>query len=272
VDANYVTITGLNGASVSVTPQAPDASSSDDASRAATGPYYIPQQQNAGNVPPWPPQPQGPAPRQTNSAATAGFVIALVAAVVACIPLLGTISWLLAPVGIVFAIIGLSRATPSRAAVGRTMAIWGIVLGVLALVICSIYVSAIAKSASTTTSSSSGYPAPYTYSAPAPSYTYTPPSYSSGGSNSSSSGGSYTAPTADPNTFSAGTYEVGTEIQPGTYKTTGSSWCYYERDKNLDGDLGSIIANDNVSGQGVMKVASSDKYIKFDGTCSWTKK
>lgn len=258
---------------MSVTPQAPDASSSDDASRAAAGPYYIPQQQGAGNVPPWPPQPQGAAPQQTNSAATAGFVIALVAAVVACIPLLGTISWLLAPVGIVFAIVGLSRATPSRAAAGRGMAIWGIVLGVLALIICSIYVSAVAKSASTTTSpSSSGHSAPYTYSAPAPSYTYTPPSYSSGSSSGSSSGGSYTAPAADPNTFSEGTYEVGTEIKPGAYKTTGSSYCYWERDKDASGEFSSIISNGNSNGPGIVAVKSSDAYVKFSGTCTWTKK
>jgi hypothetical protein len=257
---------------VSVTPQAPDASSSDDASRAAVGPYYIPQQQGAGNVPPWPHQPQGPAPRQANSAATAGFVIALVAAIVACIPLLGTISWLLAPVGIVFAIVGLTRATPSRAAVGRSMAIWGIALGVLALIICSIYVSAIARSART---SSSSYSAPDTYSAPAPSYTYSPPSYSSGsssGSYSSSSGGSYTTPAADPNTFSAGTYEVGTEIQPGTYKTTGSSWCYWERDKDASGEFSSIISNGNSNGPGIVTVKSSDGYVEFSGTCTWTKK
>lgn len=269
---------------MSVIPQAPDASSSDDSGR-TVGPYYIPQQQSSGSsapqqppahghAPPW--NPQAPAPRPTNTPATTGFVIALVAAVVALVPLFGTISWLLAPVGIVFAIIGLNRATPSRAAVGRTTAIWGIVLGVIALIICSVYAAAFAEAASTSSTSSSGssYSAPYTRSQPAPSYT--PPSYSSGssssGSYSSSTGDSATAPAPDPNTFSAGTYEVGTEIQPGTYKTAGSSHCYYERDKNLDDNVDSIIANDMVQGQGVMKVASSDKYVKFSGTCTWTKK
>jgi hypothetical protein len=72
-------------------------------------------------------------------------------------------------------------------------------------------------------------------------------------------------------TFSAGTYEVGTEIKPGTYKTSGSSFCYYERLKNLNGDLDSIVTNEIVNGQGSMKVASSDEYVKFDGTCTWTK-
>ncbi|HEY2195778.1 MAG TPA: DUF4190 domain-containing protein [Actinomycetospora sp.] len=260
---------------MTATPQAPDASN--NPVQPPTGPHYIPQQQGAGNVPPWNPQmPQGLPPRPTNNAATTGFVLALIAAVVACIPLLGTLSWILAPIGIVFAAVGLYRATPSRGGVGRTMAIWGVVLGVLALIICSVYVTAIAKSArsaSSPTSSSSGYSAPYTYTAPAPAYT--PPSYSSGsssGSYSSSSGDSASTPAPDPNTFTAGTYEVGTEIQPGTYKTTGSSYCYYERDKNLDGEIGSIIDNDIVQGQGVMQVKSSDKYIKFSGTCTWTKK
>jgi hypothetical protein len=253
---------------VTTTPQAPDASN--NPVQPPTGPQYIPQQQGAGTLPPWGPQmPQGLPPRPANNAATTGFVLALIAAVVACIPLLGTISWVLAPIGIVFAGIGLYRATPSRGGVGRTMAIWGVVLGVLALIICSVYVTAIAKAAH----SPSTYSAPYTYTAPAPAYT--PPSYSSGsstGSSSASSGDSVSTPAPDPNTFTAGTYEVGTEIQPGTYRTTGSDWCYYERDKDLDGDLNSIIANDNVQGQGVMQVKSSDKYIKFSGTCTWTKK
>jgi hypothetical protein len=261
---------------MSVTPQESGASSSDDSNPAATAPF-VPQQQGAGNTPPWNGQvSQAPTPRPTNTAATTGFVLALIAAVVACIPLLGTVSWILAPVGIVFAIVGLSQATPSRGGVGRPMAIWGIVLGAVALVICAVYVTAIAKAAHTTSTVSpgggSGYSAPYTYSAPAPGDTYPPPSYSSGSSSGSSSGGAASAPAVDPNTFSAGTYEVGTEIQPGTYKTTGSDWCYYERDKNLDGDINSIIDNDNVQGQGVVQIKPSDKYVKFSGTCTWTKK
>lgn len=267
---------------MSTTPQTPDASSPNDPNPAGGQHYipqqqgigpFVPQQQGAGNAPPWPPQPpQAPGPRQTNNAATTGFVLALIAAVVACIPLLGTVSWVLAPTGIVFAAIGLYRATPSRAAVGRNMAIWGIVLGALALVICSVYVTAIAKSASTATStSSSGYSAPYTYSAPAPSYA--PPSYSSGSpSGSSSTGDSATTPAADPNTFSSGTYQVGADIQPGTYRTSGSSWCYWERDKDASGEFSSIISNGNSNGPGIMTVKGSDSYVKFEGTCSWTKK
>jgi hypothetical protein len=267
---------------LSVTPQTPDASNTP--APQAGGPYYvpqqqgsgpfIPQQQGAGNVPPWTPQGMpAVAPQPTNNAATTGFVIGLTATVIAIVPILGTVSWLLAPVGIVFAIVGLTRATPSNGTVGRNKAIWGIVLGLVALVICTIYVSAIARHASTTSSSSStgSYSAPYTYSAPAPSYSAPSSSGSSSGSYSSSSGSAAAQP-VDPNTFSAGTYEVGTDIQPGTYKTTGSSYCYYARLKADDGELDSIISNDIVQGQGSVSVKSSDKYIEFSGTCTWTKK
>ena len=43
--------------------------------------------------------------------------------------------------------------------------------------------------------------------------------------------------------FSDGTYQVGTDIQPGTYRTReGSPNCYYERLKNFTGGLNGILA------------------------------
>lgn len=49
-----------------------------------------------------------------------------------------------------------------------------------------------------------------------------------------------------------GQYLVGEDIKPGTYKTAGSAGshpCYWARLQDASGELGSIIANDNIKGQ-----------------------
>lgn len=51
-----------------------------------------------------------------------------------------------------------------------------------------------------------------------------------------------------------GTYIVGEDIKPGTYKSAGGENCYWER-SSKDGD---IIANDLSDGPAVMNVRSSD--------------
>lgn len=85
-------------------------------------------------------------------------------------------------------------------------------------------------------------------------------------------------PTLPPGTFTDGTYVVGEEIQPGTYKTAGPDansmvpLCYWARLSNLEGDLDSIIANDNIQGQTTIVIKASDKAIRFDNGCTWTKK
>jgi hypothetical protein len=72
----------------------------------------------------------------------------------------------------------------------------------------------------------------------------------------------------------SGTYVVGDDIQPGTYKTAGPGslgMCYWERDKDSSGDFGAIIANDNLTGQGVVTVKKTDKVFKTQGCQDWVK-
>jgi hypothetical protein len=77
--------------------------------------------------------------------------------------------------------------------------------------------------------------------------------------------------------FGAGTYEVGNapdQIKPGKYKTAGPteghSWGgYWERVKNLDDKLDSIIDNGNVEGPSVLTVKKSDYAVKFTGNSTW---
>jgi hypothetical protein len=78
-------------------------------------------------------------------------------------------------------------------------------------------------------------------------------------------------------TFSDGTYEVGADIPPGKYRTTGPDpsdalpMCYTARLKDTSGDPGSIISNNIVKGPGVFTVKSSDNAVEFSGGCTWTK-
>ncbi|MGW3179936.1 hypothetical protein ACWDD9_11795 [Kitasatospora sp. NPDC001119] len=73
----------------------------------------------------------------------------------------------------------------------------------------------------------------------------------------------------------SGTYLVGADVQPGTYKTAGPSGsigiCYWERSNGSSGDVGSIIANEALTGQGVVTIKKSDAVFKSQGCQMWTK-
>ena len=76
-------------------------------------------------------------------------------------------------------------------------------------------------------------------------------------------------PTPTPQVgFGPGTYQVGSDIQPGIYAgKTGTDLldsCYWERLRGVSGEFSDIIANDNVSGQFYIEILSSDKYFKID--------
>jgi hypothetical protein len=85
-----------------------------------------------------PPQPSNPEPpRRSNGIATAGLVVAIVGAVLSLIPVIGTVAWGLAPIGLVLSVIGLVRSKQARN--GRGASIAGIVLSVVALIMCVLY-------------------------------------------------------------------------------------------------------------------------------------
>lgn len=73
-----------------------------------------------------------------------------------------------------------------------------------------------------------------------------------------------------------GTYQVGTDMVAGRYKTVGPpagsvmDMCYSARLKDDSGDMGSIIANDIVKGQSSITVKAGE-FVKFSGGCTWTK-
>jgi hypothetical protein len=90
-------------------------------------------------------------------------------------------------------------------------------------------------------------------------------STSASANGSSGSGGKNSA------SFGDGTFKVGTDIKPGTYQTSGSDGCYWERDRNFNGDVNSIIANGNPSGQVVVTIQGTDKGFTSTSCGNWTR-
>jgi hypothetical protein len=78
-----------------------------------------------------------------------------------------------------------------------------------------------------------------------------------------------------PNTFSDGTYLVGTDMPAGNYTTDGtgstSGSCYWSRNKNDGGSAGNIIKNNVGAGPGRYTAQKGEIVILSLG-CTWTKK
>ncbi|UGQ13745.1 hypothetical protein LO772_09175 [Yinghuangia sp. ASG 101] len=68
-----------------------------------------------------------------------------------------------------------------------------------------------------------------------------------------------------------GTYLVGTDIAPGTYRSDGGSLCYWERRSDTSGEFAGLITNDVAQGPTVVTIAKTDKAFKTQGCADWTK-
>ena len=72
--------------------------------------------------------------------------------------------------------------------------------------------------------------------------------------------------------FGDGTFVVGKDIQPGTYRTrTGSPGCYYERLSGFGNTPDEIIANNNTGTPAIVTIAATDKGFLSDRCGTWTK-
>ncbi len=76
-----------------------------------------------------------------------------------------------------------------------------------------------------------------------------------------------------PQLIEPGTYLVGSDIQPGTYRGQAggdfSNSCYWERLRSVTGDLYSILANDNAIGQFYVQVLPSDFALNTACELEW---
>ncbi|ORV80197.1 hypothetical protein AWC07_21535 [Mycobacterium gastri] len=67
-----------------------------------------------------------------------------------------------------------------------------------------------------------------------------------------------------------GTYRVGVDIRPGTYRSQGSNACYWERLRGLGGTVEDIIANGAGTGPQVVQIAPTDVAFKTKRCPTWT--
>jgi hypothetical protein len=79
------------------------------------------------------------------------------------------------------------------------------------------------------------------------------------------------APRAQAPSFGSGTKIIGTDIQPGTYRSrnTGTG-CYWARLSGLGGTVGEIIANDNATGPAVVTIAPTDRGFQSSRCADWS--
>lgn len=73
------------------------------------------------------------------------------------------------------------------------------------------------------------------------------------------------------NQFEDGTYQVGSDIQAGTYKADPGGSCYWARLRDLTGGANSILANGLPSGPTLVTILPSDTAFESDGCGTWTK-
>ena len=77
--------------------------------------------------------------------------------------------------------------------------------------------------------------------------------------------------TQSKTSFGDGAYIVGTDIEPGTYRSSGSSGCYYQRLSGFNNDLDSIIANANTDTPAVVTIEPTDKGFETKQCGEWTR-
>jgi hypothetical protein len=72
--------------------------------------------------------------------------------------------------------------------------------------------------------------------------------------------------------FGDGTFIVGKDIRPGTYRTRQASPnCYYARLKGFGGTIDDIVANNNTDDPAIVTIAASDTGFESTGCGTWTK-
>lgn len=69
-----------------------------------------------------------------------------------------------------------------------------------------------------------------------------------------------------------GTWIVGTDLKPGTYKASPGDSCYWARLKSFDGGLDAIIANDLPSGRAVVTIKKTDEGFESNGCGTWIRR
>ena len=80
-------------------------------------------------------------------------------------------------------------------------------------------------------------------------------------------------PAGPATTMGNGTYQVGVDVQPGQYKTSGPKGnlpCYWARRKDDSGSFDAIVANGNPEGPTSLTI-NQGEFLELSGDCDWAK-
>jgi len=77
--------------------------------------------------------------------------------------------------------------------------------------------------------------------------------------------------TTSTTSFKDGAYFVGTDIEPGTYRSSGSSGCYFVRLSGFNGGIENIIANQNTDAPAVVTIDPTDAGFQSKRCGTWTR-
>jgi len=72
--------------------------------------------------------------------------------------------------------------------------------------------------------------------------------------------------------YGQGTYLIPEDMKPGVYRSKGGDLCYWERQRDGEGGLNSIISNDASSGPQVVTIKKTDWAFKTSGCSRWVLK
>jgi hypothetical protein len=90
-------------------------------------------------VPPFVPQPAPPVLVMRNNAAVIGATLGSVSLFLSLIPLIGTVAWVLAPIGLLSSTVGLLVGASRK--VGRVGALWGLLTSGSAVLVCMAWMA-----------------------------------------------------------------------------------------------------------------------------------
>lgn len=192
-----------------------------------------------------PPVPTAAAPVRFSGLAWSSLILGIVGVVFSAVPILDIITMLAAIVGIVLGGIALFGFR-------KILAASGVVLCVLAVVFTALVMNTLSTAVGKAVGPAQSLGAPYAPAAPVQ-----PP-----------------VAAGPATTIRAGTYVVGTDILPGTYRTVGSTSsfpCYWSRLKDTSGDFAAIIANGNPDGPTTVTISGSDGAFQTTGCNAWSK-
>jgi len=71
--------------------------------------------------------------------------------------------------------------------------------------------------------------------------------------------------------FGDGTWQVGVDIAPGTWRSAGGTTCYWQRMSGFSGNAREIIANDNTGPSTIVEIGAGDKGFSSARCGMWTK-